>query len=136
MAIGMGIAPGEHPRQQWPGSSSQNNGGLNKHYFQNTCPNEATEVFIGIYVKCGCLFVIFKDHTLKLWRSKVVGGFYPQWLRDNVYLVPTLGRETKAFLTVGEGPCQKSYRLIWVRQYGRQTHPKPNGTTSMGIGLT
>jgi hypothetical protein len=54
------------------------------------------------------LVVRIKDHTWKLWGSKAAGGFQPQWLRDNVYLAPTLGRETKGFLMVGEGPRQKS----------------------------
>ena len=38
-----------------------------------------------------------RDNITKLWRSKAAGGFQPQWLRENVYLAPTLKRETKGF---------------------------------------
>jgi hypothetical protein len=37
--------------QQWPGSGSRDCEGLKRHNFLNTCPNGASEVFIGIYVK-------------------------------------------------------------------------------------
>ena len=47
-----------------------------------------------------CLLDGSKDHTTKLWRSKDVGGFQPQLLRKNVYLAPTIRRETKGYLTV------------------------------------
>jgi hypothetical protein len=39
-----------------------------------------------------------KDHTRKLCCSEAAWGFQPQRLRENVYLGPTLGRETKRFL--------------------------------------
>jgi hypothetical protein len=52
-------------------------------------------------------YVSIKDHTWKLWRSEVAGGFKPQRLRENVYLAPTLGRKTNGFLMVGKGPLQK-----------------------------
>jgi hypothetical protein len=37
--------------QQWPGSGCRDCGGLNRHNFVITCLNEASEVFIDIYVK-------------------------------------------------------------------------------------
>jgi hypothetical protein len=37
--------------QQWPGSGSRDCKGLKGHNFLKTCPNGASEVFIGIYVK-------------------------------------------------------------------------------------
>jgi hypothetical protein len=45
-----------------------------------------------------------QDRTWKLWGSEAAGGFQPQRLKENVYLAPTLGRETKGFLMVGEPP--------------------------------
>jgi hypothetical protein len=52
------------------------------------------------------LFDSIKDHTKKLWRFKVIGGFQPQQFREDAYLAPTLGRETKGYLIVGWGPAQ------------------------------
>jgi hypothetical protein len=48
-----------------------------------------------------------------------------QRLRENVYLTPTLGRETKNFLTVGEDPGISPKGLYGVRWCGR-THPHPS----------
>jgi hypothetical protein len=36
----------------------------------------------------------------------IFGGFHLQRLRENVYLAPTLGGETKCSLTVGGGPVK------------------------------
>ena len=55
------------------------------HNFLNICPHEASEVSIGVEV------MLFE----------VVGRFQSQWLREIVYLTPTLGRETKGFFMVG-----------------------------------
>ena len=35
---------------------------------------------------------------------KLQGAYSPSGLRENVYLAPILGRETKGLLTVREGP--------------------------------
>jgi hypothetical protein len=47
------------------------------------------------------LFDRIRDWTTKLWRFEVVGGLQPQQLKENVYMGPTLRRETKGYLTVG-----------------------------------
>jgi hypothetical protein len=41
------------------------------------------------------VFLRFEYHTWTLWRSEAIGGFYPELLRNNVYLAPTFGRDTK-----------------------------------------
>ena len=46
------------------------------------------------------LFDRIRNHITKLWRSEAVGGFEPHWLRENVYLAPTLRRETIGYLMV------------------------------------
>ena len=71
-----------------------------------------------------------KYHTKKLWGFEVVGGFQPHRAKENVYLAPTLGRETKCYLTVGQGPCPKSQRLIWVRRRG---WPNPSEAERYGF---
>jgi hypothetical protein len=47
-----------------------------------------------------------KYHTKKLWGFETVGSFQPR-LRENIYLAPTLGRETKMFLDSGVGALPK-----------------------------
>ena len=47
------------------------------------------------------LIVNMRHYTTKLWCFKAAGGFHPQQLRENVYLAPTLGKETNNFLMVG-----------------------------------
>jgi hypothetical protein len=46
------------------------------------------------------LFVRFEDQIKKLWRFVVAMGLHLQWLWKNVYLAPTLRRETRGYLTV------------------------------------
>ena len=49
----------------------------------------------------GWFIARIKDHKMKIWKSEAVGGLQPQRLRENIYLTPTLRRETKDYLTVG-----------------------------------
>ena len=42
-----------------------------------------------------------KGQTMKLWRFEAIEELQPQQLRENVYLAPTLRRETKSYLMVG-----------------------------------
>jgi hypothetical protein len=67
--------------------------------------------------------------TWKLWGSEAAGGFYPQWLRQNVYLVPTLGRETKGFFMVGGGPPPK----VLEAYMGEVVWPHPPGSERQGL---
>ena len=46
------VVPGQRLGQKWPGSGSQDCGGLNRHNFLNICLNGANEVSNGMYVKC------------------------------------------------------------------------------------
>jgi hypothetical protein len=94
--------------QQWLGSGSRDCKGLGRHNFLDTCVNGTSEVSIGIYVKCrlrysGWLLDSETPHG-SYGGLKLQGGFQTQMLRENVYLAPTLGRETKGMLTVGKGP--------------------------------
>jgi hypothetical protein len=79
-------------------SGSRDCEGLNKHNFLSTCFNGASE----------WLVVRFKDRMWKLLRSEAAGGVLAPTAKGKCLLGPTLGRETKALLTVGEEPRQKS----------------------------
>ena len=69
-----------------------------------------------------------RDHRKKLWWSEDVGGFKSQQLRENVYLAPTLRRETKRLLDGVVGPLPK----VLEAYMGEATWPNGMAFTCLG----
>jgi hypothetical protein len=57
-----------------------------------------------------------------------LGGLLAQRLRENVYLAPTLGRETKDFFTVGEAPPK-----VLEAYMGEMVWPHPPEAERQGL---
>ena len=83
------------------------------------------------------LFDRISDHTMKLWRYEVVGGFEPQRLRENVYLAPTLRREIKKKLLDGGVTALPKVLEAYIGEVVLSTdamHLRQKGMASTGIG--